>query len=405
MVGGLTSGVNAEEFSMKTWIAGLLLCVPLWGFSAPAPSPVVLKGQHYVVTSWAGPEAGQWTLNVMEALVNRYNQLFLFDLTKAPGLWNVTLYATKADFDAAMVGQVATPPSDYVYLQYADPARSYLAAWVPAPGSPVDEVRSLAYQGFFQFLWTFIPHPPAWIETGLASVFWNSRWDGKVLALNPDLPYLEILQARWKDKAPDLKALLAAAEGTLDPASGQDLEAWGLAAFLLDSSDPAYARLLGSALGNLSPTATEEENRNGVLQRFVATKDLVSAATDVQTYWEGKLGFAARLAQGSALLKARNLSAASAAFQSALSLRPNDSAALYYSGLALYESKDYPGADAQFAKVPSPSLPAGLLAYARGLTAFALKQNDAAKTWLTQAKAEDSGTYEKLVAPVLELIR
>jgi len=389
---------------MKVRLFALVLfLLPFLAFGAPGP--VVLKGPHYTVTSWAGAPAGQTTLDVMEALLVRYNSLFLFDLSKSPAPWNVVLYATKADFDAALAGQVASPPADYVYLHYADPTRSQLAAWVPAEGSPVDEVRSLAFQGFFQFLWTYLPHPPAWIETGLASVFWNSHWDGKVLTANPDLPYLEALQDRWKDKAPDLKALLTAPEGTLDPQSGRDLEAWGLAAFLLETPDPAYARLFGSTLGNLSPTASEEENRDAVLQRFVATKDLSTAATDVQAYWKAKLGFAARLAQGNSLLKDKNYPAAAAAFQGALVLRPQDDAALYYAGLASYEAKDYSAADGWFAQVKPQALPPGLLAYARGLDAFALKKNEAAKKFLLQAMAEDAQTYDKLAAPVLDLIK
>ena len=391
---------------MKARLSALVLFfISFLSFAAPSVGPNVFKGAHYTVISWAGTEPGQTTLDLMEALVVRYNSLFLFDLSKAPGPWTVVLYASKGDFDAALTGQVSVPPSDFVYLHYADPSRSQLVAWVPAEGSPVDEVRSLAFQGFFQFLWTFLPHPPAWIETGLASVFWNSHWDGKVLTASSDLPYLEVLQERWNDKVPDLNALLSAPEGSLDAASGRDLEAWGLAAFLLESSDPTYARLFGSALGNLSPTASEEANRDAVIQRFVAAKDLAAAAADVQTYWKAKTGFSARLAQGRALLKEKNLVAAAAAFQGALTLRPHDDSALYFAGLTAYEAKDYIGADSQFAKVVPKALPPGLLAYARGLTAFALKQNNAAKSWLTQAKTEDATAYEKLVAPVLDLIR
>jgi len=382
----------------------VLFLLPSFSFAAN-PTPVVVKGPHYTVTSWAGTEAGQTTLDLMEALLVRYNSLFLFDLSKAPAPWNVVLYATKADFDAALSGQVATPPSDYVYLQYADPTKSVLAAWVPAEGSPVDEVRSLAFQGFFQFLWTFLPHPPAWIESGLASVFWNSQWDGKVVTASPDLPYLEALQERWKDKAPDLKTLVEAPEGTLDSNSGRDLEAWGLAAFLLESPDPSYARLLGSALGNLSPTATEEANREAVEQRFLAAKDWATAASDVQAFWRAKHGFASRLSQGTELLKEKDLVAAAAAFQAALALRPHDDAALYYAGLTAYEAKDYAGAEGWFGKVAPKALPPGLLPYARGLVNFALKQNEAAKAWLLQAKKEDAATYEKLVGPVLDLIK
>jgi len=383
----------------------LLIALPIFAFAAPGTGPIVVKGPHYTVTSWAGPEAAQATLDIMEALAVRYNSLFLFDLSQVPTTWNVILYANKADFDAALTGQVSTPPSDYVYLHYLDSARSHLAAWVPSEGSPVDEVRSLAFQGFFQFLWTFIPHPPAWVETGLASVFWNSKWDGKVISADDDLPFLEALQERWKDKGPDLKTLIGAPEGSLDTTSGRDLEAWGLATFLLESPDPTYARLFGSALANLSAGATEEVNREAVAQRFVAAKDLNVASADVQAWWKAKLGFRARLEQGTNFLKEKNYPAAAAAFQSALVLRPNEDAALYYSGLTAYEIKDYAGSEAFFSRVNPKSLPPGLLAYARGLTAFALKQNDAAKSWLNQAKAEDEAAYGKLAAPVLDLIR
>jgi len=392
---------------MNVRLSALVLVLalgPALAFAAPASSPTVLKGPHYTVTSWAGPEAAQTTLNLMEALAARYNSLFLFDLSRAPAPWNVVLYASKDDFDAALQGQVVTPPTDYLYLHYSDPTRSQIAAWIPAAGSSVDEVRSLAFQGFFQFLWTFIPHPPAWLETGLASVYWNSKWDGKTLTTDPDLPFLETLQTRWKDRGPDLTALLSAPAGSLDAASGRDLEAWGLAAFLLENSDPTWARLFGSTLANLSPTATEEANRDMAFQRFKAGKDLEAASAEVQAWWKAKVSFKARVDQGVAAWKAKDLKGAGAAFQAALALRPHDDAALYYAGLTAYETKDYPAAEALFAKVEATMLPPGLVAYARGLTAFALKKNPEAKAFLTQAQTEDAGAYTKLVAPVLDLI-
>ncbi len=383
----------------------VFVLLPFFVFGGTVEAPFVAKGPHYTVTSWAGADSARSTVDLMEALLARYNSLFLFDLSKAPGPWKVVLYATKADFDAAVSGQVTPIPADYIYLQYTDVSKSALLAWVPAEGTPIDEVRSLAFQGFFQFLWTFIPHPPAWIETGLASVFWNSRWDGKTLSNDPDLRYLEMLQQKWRDKAPALQALLTAREGSLDADSGNDLEAWGLAAFLLESSEPTYSRLLGSVLADLSPTATEEANSAAVLKRFQASKDLDAASSDLQAFWKAKVGFHARLEEGNNQLKDKKFPAAGAAFQSALALRPNDDGALYGSGLAAYEAKDYTAAEGLFAKVQAKNLPKGLVAYARGLTAFALKKNDEAKTWLTQAKTEDETAYGKLVAPVLELIR
>lgn len=388
---------------MKALALCTLLLTPFLAWSAPGPE--VLKGPHYTVTSWAGREAGQVTLNLMESLVIKYNSLFSFDLGRAPAPWNVTLYASKADFDAALAGQVEKLPEDYLYLHYSDPTRSQLVAWVPGEGSTIDEVKSLAFQGFFQFLWTFLPRPPAWIETGLATVFWNSQWDGKVLSADPDLPYLEDLQARWKEGAPDVEALLRADSGSVSRATGLDLEAWGLAAFLLDAPDPSYARVFGSALTALSPTATEEENRNAVVARFQAAKDMKQISSDVQSWWMAKVGFRTRMAEGRAKLKDQDSKGAAAAFRAALNLKPHDDGALYYWGLASYEAKDYGVAEEAFSRVNGKALPPGLLAYARGLTAFAQKKYAEAKAFLVQAQTEDETTYSKLVAPVLELIR
>ena len=104
---------------MKVLVLGLLLLVSPLVWSAP--SATILKGAHYVVTSFACPEAAQSTLTLMEALASRYNSYFLFDLSQLSTPWNVTLYANKADFDAGLKGQVAEAPSDYVYLHYQMP--------------------------------------------------------------------------------------------------------------------------------------------------------------------------------------------------------------------------------------------------------------------------------------------
>lgn len=388
---------------MKALTLCTLLLTPLMAWSAPGPD--VLQGPHYTVTSWAGREAGQVTLDLMEALVTEYNSLFSFDLGRAPAPWNVTLYANKADFDAALAGQVEKVPEDYVYLHYSDPTRSQLVAWVPAEVAAIDEVKSLAFQGFFQFLWTFLPRPPAWIETGLATVFWNSQWDGKVVSADPDLPYLEDLQARWKETPFDVEALLKADSLTMGQAPGLDLEAWALAAFLLQAPDPSYARVFGSALTALSPTASVEENRNAVTARFQAAKDMKQIATDVQSWWMAKVGFRTWMDEGRAKLKGQDPKGAAGAFREALGLKPHDDGALYYWGLASYEAKDYGVAEEAFSRVNGKALPPGLLAYARGLTAFAQKKHSEAKALLVQAQTEDEATYAKLVAPVLELIR
>lgn len=389
---------------MKVRLVAALLLIPLWGFSAPTDRAVVVTGDHYQVTSYAGKDAADTTLAVMESLLPRYNALFLFDVSKNKDLWNVTLYASKDAFDAALADQVTPLPTDYVFLQYADAKKSTLAAWVPAEGSALDEVRSLAYQGFFQYLWTYIPHPPAWLETGLATVFWHSTWDGKTTVADASWPLLDSLQALWKAKGPDLKALLSAPEGTLNRNTGTDLEAWALATFLLQGPDPSYARLFGSLLTALSTSSDEVANRDAIMTRFMAAKALDQTSSDLRDWWLSKKSYQTWVTEGLTAAKASDWKTVDAAFTAAAEMKPGDETAVYYLGLSSYELKDYSKAESNFAKLDSKSFPSGLVAYARGLTAFALKKNPEAKAFLETAKQEDSATYEKLVAPVLDLI-
>ncbi len=359
-----------------------------------ADSPVVLKSDHYTVTSWAGAEKANETLSLMEALLQNYNQLFLFDLSKLPAPLGVTIYATKEDFAKAMEGKTPAEPTDFVFLQYTDPAQSVLACWATD-----DMAHPLAFQGFYQYLWSFLPRIPSWIETGLAYHFWNVTWDGKALQPPTEEPFLDALQTRWATDAPtDLTPLLTAA-------SANELDSWALVTFLLQANDPVYPRVLGSILGNLAPAATLEANRQSALQRFQSGKNLSLAAKELVAWWKGQPSFSTLLAQGVAKMKEKDYTGALKLFQGALVQCPSDEQAQYYLGLASYELKDYPAAETSFAQIPGKNLPAGLLEYAKGLTAFAQKKWDDAKLYLGQAVERNEAEYKKAVLPVLELIK
>ncbi|MEI8093210.1 MAG: tetratricopeptide repeat protein [Spirochaetales bacterium] len=375
----------------------LLLCFALISIPLGAQSnaePTVVKSDHYVVTSWAGSEKANETLALMEALLQRYNQLFLFDLSKLPAPLAVTLYSSKEDFVKALEGTTASPPEDFVFLQYTDPAQSVLAGWNTA-----DLAHPLAFQGFYQYLWSFLPRSPSWIETGLAYHFWNVSWDGTSLGPVTEEPFLDALQARWATQpVTDLSALLTA------PAANE-LDSWALVTFLLQSTDPVYPRILGSILGNLAPAATLEANRQSALQRFQSGKSLSTGSKDLAAYWAVQTSFSTLLAQGVAKMKDKDYAGALKLFQSALVQRPADDQARYYAGLASYELKDYPQAEAAFALVSTKTLPAGLLEYAKGLTAYAQKKWDDAKTNLAKAIERNETDYKKAAQTVLDLIK
>jgi tetratricopeptide (TPR) repeat protein len=379
---------------MRIFVPLLCLALAFPLLAQSGTTPVLVKSEHYVVSSWAGAQRAQDTATLMEALLARYNQLFLFDLSRLPAPLKVAIYANRDDFSAALEGKAATSSGDFLFLQYTDPAQSVLACWAS------DEMaQALAFQGFYQYLWSFLPRTPSWIETGLAYYFWNTKWDGKVLLPPTEEPFLDALQARWATEAPgDLAPLLTAA-----PAN--ELDSWALVTFLLKTNDPLYARIFGSILGNLAPAATLEANRQSVLARFQSVKSLTSAATDLTTWWKTQVSFSTLLAQGVAKMKDKDYPAALKLFQQAQAQRPSDEQALYYAALASYELKDYTTAEAGLAAVSGKGLPPGLLEYAKGLAAFAQKKWEVAKGFLALAVERNETDYKKLVQPVLELIK
>jgi len=331
---------------------------------------------------------------LMEALLLQYNQLFLFDLAKLPATLNVTVMKNKADFQTALQGKTTTVQEDFVYLQYTDPAQSVLMCW-----DRDNMERPLAFQGFYQYLWSYMPRTPSWVELGLAYHFWNLNWNGTALSSATEDVFLDALLEQWSRTLPtDLSPLLMAE-------SADPLTSWALVEFLNRSSDPVYSRIFNSILLSLAPAGTLENNRQTALQKFQSGKNLEVAAGDMVAWWKSRTSFTTLLSQGVERMKAKDYLGAQKLFSAALVQRAQDDQALYYMGLAAYELKDFVQAESLFSSIDPATLPPGLLDYARGMNAFAQKKWDVAKDHFSQAVTANETEYRKLVDDALALAR
>ncbi|NNM68159.1 MAG: hypothetical protein HKM06_09135 [Spirochaetales bacterium] len=364
----------------------------LWGSDETAP--VVIHSTHYEVTSWAGAVDGQRAADLLESLYARFEAVLQIS-TKPNAVFKVNLYADKKSYLKAVGPLVGPAASDFVALSFSDPQRNVLDAW-NAP----DKESSWAFQGFLQWFWSIVPHPPAWIETGLAYYFWDIGGKQPDWQFGTHRIFADDVLAAWGDKGPDLEHLL----GPKLPA-GKEKDAWAFVTFLMNTSDPAYARAFGAILADLSnPASTDAQTNSSLaLARLKSIKPLPQIAQDCLDWWKAHPGFGSLLQQAENQLKVQKGRLAAGFLAQALELRPNDGPVLYLAGLAAYEAQDFPLAEQFYQRAQTfwNEAPAGLLDYALGLTAFQTKDWIQARTHLEAAAKAAPATYTSLTQPLL----
>ena len=367
-----------------------------WVWGADEKAPVVIHSTHYEVTSWAGAQDGQKAADLLESLCSRFEAVLQIS-TKQNAVFKVNLCADKQSYQKAVGPLVGSADSDFVALSFSDSQRNVLDAW-NAP----DKESSWAFQGFLQWFWGIVPNPPAWIETGLAYYFWDIGGKQPDWQFGSHRIFADDVLAAWGDKGPDLEHLLGP---KLPP--GKEKDAWAFVTFLMNTSDPAYARTFGAILADLSNPASAsvdaQTNSSLALARLTSIKPLPQIAQDCLAWWTAHPGFGALLQQAENQLKDQKGKLAAGFLAQALELRPNDGPVLYLAGLAAYEAQAFSLAEQFYLKAQSSwnEAPAGLLEYALGLAAFQTKDWNQARSHLEAAAKASPATYASLTQPLL----
>ncbi|OHD11597.1 MAG: hypothetical protein A2Z96_02130 [Spirochaetes bacterium GWB1_48_6] len=402
--------------------AGLILSQVLGAQDIQVVAPVDpifnTKTQYYEITSYVSQAQADETGLKMEALLNRYNSYFLQDLAKISPPLKVLWFKNKLDFDNFLKDKISSTREDFAYLSYKDKSKSLLAAYEGMD----NPFPSLAFQGFIQYLWNFIPQPPVWIRNGFGYFFWDLKWNQETQSLenSGNLAFLDAARKLYAKGTPDLKTLLTMEDKRDGSAANGDLDyqAWSLVYFLIQSDNPIYNRLLGNLMSNLSPAATLPENTQNVLNKITGVRSLETIQGDLTVFLGSVKGFNDLMNEGIGLyrdfLKAKAekndlskdlLVQASGLFEAAAAINPKDFRPLYYRGLLAYGDGSYTQAESRFKEssalvVGSP----GLLPYAQGLTAFYLKKFSEASLYLNQAKLENPTEFSSVVDTVLEMM-
>lgn len=369
--------------------------------------------KHYDVLSGQGSADATAIANELEAYFALFDSYFHFDPQSLTTRLKVRIFATKNDFNTYL-GQIIPGTHDsFVYLQYQDPAQSVLV------GYHMPDARSfqtqLIHHGFVQFLRSFVPNPPLWLEEGFAVYFENTSYDPskQVAVFHPNLAWLPMLQhslSTFLSTSDSTSIILPDALLTVnaDQANAKIQafysESWGLVSFLLNSDNKDMNRLMWEAIGALSPKATVAENEQAIQKDAFAWVPQATLYQEFKNYIESEKTFPELVQAGMGAYAGGNTKAAESDFTKAIAIDSTNYVPYYYLGLIHYAGKDYYLAEQYFQTALQMGGDPGLINYALGVTAFADNRIPDAKKYLTQAEAVSASTYKDQAASLLDRI-
>lgn len=378
----------------------VLTVVPLLAQSSSSLASA--NSDIFVVQSELGSAHAQKILTVVQALYDQYNQVFQFDKANLANPFQIRWFATKEGFDAYLASKrVEGTRNDFVFLSWRDASKNELVAW----GEDEGWFKSLAFQGFIQYIWSFIPNPPIWLRNGFAYYFWDLEWDeaSKSIKRSENLTFLDAAKNIIRRGAPDLNSLLTMDEAKVT--ADNDYLSWALVHYFSNTSNSADVRLFANVLIALSPSESLNNNSRSVLNRITSARSLSDLSANLIQHLNGLQGFSTFMEDGIDHFRSGNWASATEAFNKALALRPNDFRPHYYLGLTAYSEGNYNAAAIHYNNAKNFNPPPGLIAYAQGLNSFYLRQYEEATNLLNQAIAENPADYKANAEQVLALMK
>ena len=397
---------------MKKVALILFLVVAVGAFlAAQQNAPSEVASTHYQVFSSLGSGDAQSISNEMEAYFTLFNSYFHFNPSTLKAKLKVRIYANKSEFDKYLSQIIPGTRNSFVYLQYSDPARSVLVGYHMSNESTFQ--TDLVHHGFVQFLKSFVPHPPLWLQEGFAVYFEASRYDSSTgqASFHPNLGWLPTLkQGLQAYLASNSANVIAPTELLTIDAAGANknidafyAESWGLVSFLINSSNKDFNRVLWDAVDALSPEATTAQNESAVQKNAFDWVKSTAIENGLKSYIETVKTFPELVQAGMTAYSSGQLKPAETDFKDAVKLDPKSYVPYYYLGLISYSGKDYYLAEQYFQTSLQMGGNAGLVNYALGINAFADNRIADAKKYLSQAVSVQS-TYKDKAASLLDRI-
>lgn len=367
---------------------------------------------HYQVYSARGASDAQAIAKEMEAYFHLFNSYFHFDPSTFPGKLHVRIYGDKSAFEQYLSTIVPGKRSTFVYLQYSNPARSVLVGYHEQNQAAFQ--RDLIHHGFVQFLRSFVPHPPLWLQEGFAVYFEKTSYDPStgVATFHRNLAWLPTLKKVVKAYAANDTAKFIAPTTlfTIDAADANKkidafyAESWGLVSFFVHSGNKNFNRVLWDAIAALKPGASATGNQRQIQKNAFDWVSMQKLEAGFKSYVETAKTFPELVQAGMSAYSSGNMKNAKAEFKKAIALNGKNYVPYYYLGLVSYDGQDYYLAEQYFQTALQMGGNAGLINYALGINAFADNRIADAKKFLTKATSVQSD-YKSKAASLLDKIK
>ncbi|MCK4541014.1 MAG: hypothetical protein KAU17_02150 [Spirochaetales bacterium] len=389
---------------MKRTVVILILLITL-GFSlfGQASDLYVSEGIYYLVFSGKSQEEADEVGIILDAYITFLNDFLHFDLASFEVKLRLRLLADRSSFESYVSRYVTNLEDSFLYIQYSDPNRSELVGYLTEGVN-----TTLLHHSTIQFLKSFIPHPPLWIQKGLALYYEDSLYDAEKdsFSFTENRGWIPTMKkALDEDSLISLQDLLSI---SFDSASRNVnvfyAQSWGLVSFLIGSSNQKYNRILWDSIQVLSPDATQVKNENSIILGSFAWVNTSTLEDDYKVYLSNLKTLGDLLTEGAEYYSNEMLSEAESAFAQALSMEDTNPAAFYYLGLINYDRKEFALAEYFYqASLQNGGAP-GIAYYALGVNAYADNRPSDAKDYLAKVLEMDPEGYGVQAGKLLEEI-
>ncbi len=371
----------------------------------------LIESEYYKIYSEVSVSHAAETAEVMDAYFNFYNNYFHFSMDNLSYKMKVKIFKDKPTFDNYLSEIIPDKKNSFVFLQYNKPDKNELVGYFSEDGS---YDTFLAHHGFMQFLKTFIPNPPLWMQKGFAIYLEECRYspEAKVVEYKENLNWLFTLEkyisnteAESENSIIPFPTLLTMnvenANSSIDIFYAQS---WGLVHFLINSSDNAYNRVIWDSIKTLNPDYDRTNNEVAIIKNAFEWVNKNEFAKDFITYVDMIKTFPDLVQEGMDLYSKGDLSLSERIFINALSMKDDHPVPYYYLGLIYYAQGDYMMADYYYQTAIQMGGEEAITYYALGVNSYADKHFEEAINNLVKSYKKSPETYgEKSVELMLQI--
>ena len=371
----------------------------------------LIESDYYKIYSEVSVGHAAETAEILDAYFDFYNMYFHFDETKLSYKMKVKIFKDKETYDEYLADIIPEEKNSFVFLQYNQPDKNELVGYFTD-----DDIyaKFLAHHGFMQFLKSFIPNPPLWMQKGFAIYFEDCYYspEQKLVEYKENLDWLYTLkkyisntEEGYENSIIPFPTLLTMnvenANASIDVFYAQS---WGLVHFLLNSTDNAYNRILWDSIKTLSPESDRKNNEVAIIKDAFEWVGKNEFSSDFVKYIDRIKTFPDLVQDGMDYYSEGDLAMSERTFINALSMRDDHPVPYYYLGLIYYAEHDYMMAEYYYQTAIQMGGEEGITFYAIGVNAYADNRFEESIDSLVSSYRADPDFYgEKSVALMVQM--